>query len=336
MPSPELELVMKRREFITLIGGAAAWPLAAKAQQKGKLPLVGILNPGATDTPAVAGFYNGLRQLGYSEGLNIAIERRYGDWNTDRFQELAADLVRLNVDVIVVMSTSPARAVKQATSRIPIVVGGMADPVSDELVVSLSRPGANLTGNTFLGPELIAKRFGLLKDAIPGLSRVAALWHPGAYGQRTIQGMLRETETAAHALKLHLQLVPAVGPGDLEAAFVTMTREHAEAVIQLPSPMLFGEHKRIAELAAKSRLPAMYAAREFVEDGGLMSYGVSFPNLWGHLATYVDKILKGANPADLPVEQPTKLEFVFNAKTAKELGLAIPRELLLLADEVIE
>jgi len=148
--------------------------------------------------------------------------------------------------------------------------------------------------------------------------------------------MLRETETAAHALRLHLELVPAVGPGDLEAAFVTMTREHAEAVIQLPSPMLFAEHKRIVELGAKTRLPAMYAAREFVEDGGLMSYGVSFPDLWGHLATYVDKILKGANPADLPVEQPTKLEFVFNAKTAKELGLAIPRELLLLADEVIE
>src|SRR5438874_7462265 len=337
MPSPQFGLVMKRREFIALLAGAAtAWPLAANAQQKGKLPLIGVLNPGSTDTPAVAGFYNGLRQLGYSEGLNIAIERRYGDWNTDRFQQLAADLVGLNVDVIVVMSTSPARAVKQATSRIPIVVGGMADPLTDGLVVSLYRPGANLTGNTFLVPELIAKRFGLLKDAIARLSRVAALWHPGAYGQRTIQGMLSETETAARALRLHLQLVPAVGPGDLDGAFVTMTREHAEAVIQLPSPMLFAEHKRIVELGAKTRLPAMYAAREFVEDGGLMSYGVSFPDLWGHLATYVDKILKGANPADLPVEQPTKLEFVFNAKTAKELGLAIPRELLLLADEVIE
>src|SRR3954447_20227328 len=190
---------MKRREFLTLIGRAAAgWPLAANAQQKRKPPLIGVLNPGSTDVPGAAGFYEGLRELGYTEGLNIAIERRYGNWNTDRFQELAADLVRLNADVIVVMSTSPARAVKQATTRIPIAVGGMADPVSDDLVVSLSRPGANLTGNTFLGPELIAKRFGLLKDAIPGLSRVAALWHPGAYGQRTIEGMLRETETAAH------------------------------------------------------------------------------------------------------------------------------------------
>ena len=260
---------MKRREFITLVGGAAAaWPLAANAQQKGKLPLVGVLNPGSTDTPGTIGFYDGLRELGYTEGLNIAIERRYGDWNTDRFQQLAADLVRLKVDVIVVISTSPARAAKQATSIIPIVVGGMADPVGDELIVSLARPGGNITGTTFLGPELIAKRFGLLKEAISGLSRVAALWHPAAYGKRTMEGMLRETDTAAQALRLQLQLVPAASPGDLDGAFVTMTREHADAVIQLPSPMLYGEHKRIVELAAKSLLPAMYAAREFVEEGG--------------------------------------------------------------------
>ena len=327
---------MKRRDFLTLVGGAAAaWPLAANAQQKGR-PLIGVLNPGSTDTPGTVGFYDGLRELGYTEGLNLAIERRYGDWNTDRFQQLAANLVRLKVDVIVVISTSPARAAKQATSIIPIVVGGMADPVGDELIASLSRPGGNITGNTFLGPELIAKRFGLLKDVMSGLSRVAALWHPAAYGKRTIEGMLRETETAAQSLGLQLQLVPALGPGDLDGAFITMTRGHADAVILLPSPMLYGEHKHIVELAAKSRLPAMYAAREFVEDGGLMSYGASLPDLFRRAATYVDKILKGANPADLPVEQPTKLEFVFNLKTAKELGLVIPREFLLLADEVIE
>jgi putative tryptophan/tyrosine transport system substrate-binding protein len=328
---------MKRRDFITLIGSmAVAWPLAANAQQKAKLPLIGVLNPGSTETPGAVRFYEGLRELGYTEGLNIAIERRYGDSNTDRFQQLAADLVRLKVDVIVVMSTTPARAAKQATSTIPIAVGGMADPVGDELIVSLARPGGNITGNTFLGPEFIAKRFELLKDAISGLSRVAALWHPSAYGKRTMEGMIKETEAAAQALGLELQLVPVLGPGELDAAFVTMTREHADAVIQLPSPMLFGEHKRIVELAAKGRLAAMYAAREFVEDGGLMSYGPSQPNLFRRLATYVDKILKGANPADLPVEQPTVLEFVINLKTAKELGLVIPREFLVMVDEVIE
>jgi putative ABC transport system substrate-binding protein len=328
---------MKRREFITLLGGAAAaWPLAASAQQKAKLPLIGVLNPGSIDVPAAAGFYQGLRELGYTEGLNIAIERRYGDWKADRFQQLAADLVGLKVDVIVVMSTTPARAAKQATGTIPIVVGGMADPVGDELIISLSRPGGNITGNTFLGPELIAKRFGLLKEAISGLSHVAALWHPSAYGKRTMEGMLRETESAAQASGLQLQLVPAASSGDLDDAFVAMTREHADAAIVLPSPMLYGEHKRIVELAAKGRLPTIYAAREFVEDGGLMSYGVSLPDLFRRTATYVDKILKGANPADLPVEQPTKLELVINLRTAKALGLGVPATLLAQADEVIE
>jgi putative ABC transport system substrate-binding protein len=328
---------MRRREFITLIGGAAAaWPLAANAQQRGKLPIIGVLNPGPTGGPAAVGFYEGLRELGYTEGSNIAIERRYGDWNTDRFQQLAADLVRLKADVIVVVSTSPARAAKQATCLIPIVVGGMADPVGDELIVSLARPGGNITGNTFLGPELISIRFGLLKAAIPGLSRVAALWHPAAYGKRTMDGILKETKTAAQSLGLQLQLISATGPGDFDTAFLTMTRENADGVILLPSPMLFAEHKRIVELAAKSRLPAMYAAREFVEDGGLMSYGASQFDLFRHAATYVDKILKGAKPADLPVEQPTRFELVVNLKTAKEIGLDIPATLLARADEVIE
>ena len=327
---------MRRRNFITLAGVVAAWPLSANAQQTRNLPLIGILNPGSNDVPGAVGFYEGLRDLGYIEGANIAIERRYGGWNTDRFTELALDLVRLKVDVIVVMSTSPARAAKQATSMIPIVVGGMADPVGDELVVSLARPGGNITGTTFIGPELIAKRLGLLKDAISGVSRVAALWHPAAYGRRTTEGMLSETKAATNALGLQLQMVPALSPADLEGAFFTMTREHADAVILLPSPMLYGEHKRIVELAAKSRLPAMYAAREFVEDGGLMSYGASLPNLFRRVATYVDKILKGASPADLPVEQPTQLELVLNLKTANELGLVIPREFLLFADEIIE
>src|SRR4051812_32325530 len=281
---------MKRREFLTFVVGIAAveQPLRAEAQQKRKLPLIGVLSPGSTDAPGTVGLYEGLRGLGYIEGLNIAFERRYGDWNTDRFKQVAADLVRLKVDVIVVMSTSPARAAKQATSTIPIVVGGMADPVGDELIVSLARPGGNITGTTFIGPELIPKRFALLKDAVPGLSRVAALWHTSAYEKRTMEGMLRDTESAAQALRLHLQLVPAVGPGDVDDAFVAMTRERADAVILLPSPMLYGEHKRIVELAAKSRLPAMYAAREFVQDGGLMSYGASLPDLFRRAATLLN------------------------------------------------
>jgi putative ABC transport system substrate-binding protein len=328
---------MKRREFIKLIGGAAtAWPFAVHAQPKGKLPVLGVLNPGATDAPGVVGFSEGLRELGYTEGVNITIERLYGNWNAERFKEIAADLVQRKVDVILVVSTTPARAAKQATSTIPIVVAGMADPVGDELVASLSRPGGNITGTTFLGPELIAKRLGLLKDAIPGVSRVAALWHPTAYGKRTIDGMVTETEAAARSLGLQLQMVPALVPDDIDGAFVAMTQAQANAVIVLPSPMLYGEHKRIVALAAKNRLPAMYAAREFVEGGGLMSYGASLPDLFRRAITHVDKILKGANPADLPVEQPTKLELVFNQKTAKELGLVAPRDFLSLADEVIE
>jgi putative ABC transport system substrate-binding protein len=326
-----------RRQLISALGGAAvAWPLAARAQQMGKVPRIGILNPGPSDNPAAGAFYKGLQELGYTEGQNIAIERRYGEWNSNRFHQLAAELVRLNVDVIVVMSTSPARAAKQATSIIPIVVASMADPVGDELVASLAQPGGNITGTTFIGPELIAKRFGLLKEAIPGLSRVAALWHPGAYGERMMQSLLKETEVAAMALGLQLQLVQANGPNDFESAFSAITRESADALILLNSPMLFSEHRRIVELAAKSRLPAMYAAREFADAGGLMSYGANLADVFRRAATYVDKILKGAKPADLPVEQPTKLELVINVKTARELGLTIPREFLLLADEVIE
>jgi putative ABC transport system substrate-binding protein len=193
---------MNRREFMGLIGAASGtWPHPGTAQQTKKLPLIGILNPGSNDVPGAVGFYGGLRDLGYIEGVNIAIERRYGAWNADRFTDLVFGLVQLKVDVIVVMSTSPARAAKQATSIIPIVVGGMADPVGDELVVSLARPGGNITGTTFIGPELIAKRLGLLKDAISGVSRVAALWHPAAYGKRTMEGMLSETQTASPRIR---------------------------------------------------------------------------------------------------------------------------------------
>lgn len=328
---------MRRRDFIALIGTTAAtWPFAARSQQTGKIPRLGILNPGEADPPGTFGFYKGLQELGYTEGQNIAIERRHGHWKFDRFSQLAAELVQMNVDVIVVMSTSPARAAKEATKTIPIVVASMADPVGDELVASLARPGGNITGTTFLGPELTAKRMGLLKQAIPTISRIAALWHPGAYGKRTMEDLLKETEGAAVALGWQLQLIAADGAGDLEAAFSAISASRADALVVLNSPMLYNEHKHIVKLAAKSHLPAMYAAREFVDAGGLMAYGANLPEVFRRAATYVDKILKGAKPADLPVEQPTKFEFVINLKTAEALGLDVPDKLQQLADEVIE
>src|SRR5262245_18748741 len=245
---------LKRREFITLLGGATVgWPLAAQAQQRidrtGKMPRLGMLMPGtAAHSAAILDpFYRGLHELGYVEGKNLAQERRDGDWNLDRLPVLAAELVGLKVDILVAWSTTTAHVAKQATSSIPIVAAVMADPVGDELVANLARPGGNLTGTTFLGPELVATRLQLLKDVVPGLTRVAALWHPHAYGERTMANLVRHIEDAARTLGTQLQLVPADGPGDIASAFSTMTREHAEAFIVLPSPMLFGQHQRIVE-----------------------------------------------------------------------------------------
>jgi ABC-type uncharacterized transport system substrate-binding protein len=333
---------MRRREFISLLGGAATWPLAARAQQSigqaAKMSRLGILMPGPV-THSIATlepFYRGLQELGYVEGRNLAIERRDGEWRSDRLPELAAELIALNVDVIVAWSTPAALAAKQSTNTIPIIAAVMADPIADELVTNLARPGGNITGSTFLGPELVAKRLQLLREVVPGLSRVAALWHPHAYSERTMAGVLREIEGAARNLGMQLQLAPASGPDDFASAFSAMTKERAEAFIVMPSPMLFGEHKRIVKLAADNRLPAMYQAREFVDAGGLMSYGVNLPDMFRRTATYVDKIVKGAKPGELPVEQPTTFEIVINLKTARELGLTISREFLLIADDVIE
>ena len=329
---------MRRRQVIALIGGAAvAWPLAARAQQAGKMPRIGILNNGSAALYSRTNpFFEGLRELGYKEGENLAIEFRFADWELNRLPDLAAELVALKVDVIVAGATPAARAAKQATSTIPIVAVAMGDPVGDELVTNLGSPGGNVTGNTFLGPELVAKRLQLFKDAVPGFSRLAAIWHPGAYGERTMRGFLNETEATARKLGIELQLVQALYAADLENAFSAMTKWNADALIVLPSPMLFAEHRRIVELAAKARRPAMYQAREFVDVGGLMSYGANLADLNRRAAMYVDKILKGAKPSDLPVEQPTRFELLVNLKTARELGLTIPREFLLLADEVIE
>jgi putative tryptophan/tyrosine transport system substrate-binding protein len=333
---------MRRRTFITLLGGAAAWPVAARAQQPigrtGTMPRVGMLMPGpaAHSAATLDPFYRGLHELRYSEGQNLAIERRDGNWKPDRLPALASELVGLKVDIIVAWSTPAAQAAKQATNSVPIVAAVMADPVGDELVSSLARPGGNVTGTTFLGPELVAKRLQLLRDVVPGLARVAALWHPHAYGEHTMAKVVKDIEDAARTLGMQLQLVPADSPDDIASAFSAMAKEHAGAFIVMPSPMLFGEHRRIVELASNNRLPGMYQAREFVDAGGLMSYGANLDDLFRRTATYVDKILKGAKPADLPVERPTKFELVINLKASREVGLTINRDILLVADEVIE
>jgi putative ABC transport system substrate-binding protein len=319
-----------------------AAPLAAEAQQHtGKVPRIGMLLAFSPEHPQARewsnAFREGLRELGYVEGQNIAIESRSAQGRFERVPDLLADLARLNVDVIFSMAGTPAaRAAKQAYITIPFVAPAMGDPVSDGLIASLAHPGGYITGSSFLGPGLVSKRLELLKEAVPGASHVAALWHPGAYGERTMSDMLKETEAAAQALRVQLQLLEARGAYDFDGAFSEMTRQRAGALIVLPSPMFYGEHRRIVDLARKNRLPASYAFREAVAAGGLMSYGASLLDLARRAATQVDKILKGAKPADLPVEQPTKFELVINLKTAKTLGLTIPPSLLLRADEVIQ
>jgi ABC-type uncharacterized transport system substrate-binding protein len=325
---------VKRRDFIVLFTGVVAtWPRGLQAQQPKKVARIGYLttlSPVGRDA-----FSQGLRELGYVEGTNIVVEYRVAA-GSERLADAARDLVRLDVDVIVAPNTPAARVVQQVTSSVPIVVPVMGDPVGDGLVASLGHPSGNVTGLTFLGPELLPKRLALLKEALPTVSRVAALWHPAAYGELTMSSMMKETEAAAQALGVHLQLVAAQGPNEFDQAFSTIAAERADALIVFPSPMLFNERRRIVDLAVKHRLPSMSMARELVELGGLMSYGASIPDLVRRAAAYVDNILKGAKPADLPVQQPTKFELVINLKTAKALGLTIPQSILLRADEVIE
>jgi putative tryptophan/tyrosine transport system substrate-binding protein len=333
---------MGRREFITLLGAAAAgWPLVAYAQQVTKIPRIGVLSLGRGDKSDASlttldAFVLALGELGYTEGKNIAFERKFADGDANKLSELAQELVEHRVDAIVALATPAVLAAKKATSAIPIVGIGMADPVEDELASSLARPGGNVTGTTFLGPELVSKRLQLLKEVVPGLSRVVVLWHPRAYGERTMAGMLKEIESAAQSLGAKLRLVPATSPADLGGALAAMTAERADALIVFPSPMLFSQYSRIVTFAADNRLPAIYAAREGVDLGGLVSYGVNLPGLSRATATYLDRILKGAKPAELPVQQPTKFELVINLKTAKALGLTIGRDFLLIADEAIE
>jgi putative tryptophan/tyrosine transport system substrate-binding protein len=329
---------MRRRDFMTLVVGtsALAWPLAADAQQAGKIARIGYLASNLTNQGPLEAFRQGLRDLGYVEGRNVVIEYRDAQGKLEPLQALAAELVALKVDVIVASSTAAALAAKQATTVVPIVFGTVPDPVATGLVSSLARPGGNVTGLSNLNADLVGKCLEYLTQAVAGVSRVAVLWQPGAFGERTEKEMLKDAEGAARALGLQLQFVEARDPADIDRAFSEITGARSDAVTVLVSGMLLGERRHLVDLAIKNRLPVVYTFRELVDAGGLMSYGPSLADLFRRAASYVDKILKGTKPADLPVEQPIKLELVINLQTAQALGIAVPPTLLARADQVIE
>ena len=309
-------------------------PLAAAAQPLAKVPRIGLLafgSPGPQQV-LVEAFRQGLRDLGYAEGQNVAIEYRFAEERQERLLELAAELVRLQVDVIVAPSNA-AYAAKHITPTIPIVMTTSGDPVATGIIASLARPGGNMTGLTLLSPELAGKRLELLKEVVPELSRVAVLWN-AAHPDKALEW--RETQIAAQALGVQLQSLPVRGPEDFDSAFEATAREHAGALLVLGDSLTFGHRTRIVDLAAKSRLPAMYEVREFAAAGGFVTYGPSVPDNWRRAATFVDKILKGSKPGDLPVERPMRFELVINLQTAKALDLTIPPRLLFQATEVIQ
>jgi putative ABC transport system substrate-binding protein len=306
---------------------------STEAQQAKKIPRIGFLWASRGPSPgARAGIHQGLRKLGYIEGQNITIEYRYAEGKFERLPVLAAELVRLNVDVIVTGGSTATRAAKEATTAIPIVMTNDNDPVASGFVASLARPGGNITGLSTLRPEISGKRLELLKEVVPGLSRVAVL---GASDNPGNPQALSEAELAAAALKIQLQYLDIRSPKDIEPAFQEARKGRAEGVLELGGPLLNVHRSALVNLAAKSRLPTMWVRRSFVEAGGLMCYGVDSDDLARRAASYVDKILKGRKPADLPVEQPTKFEFIINLKAAKQIGLTIPPNVLARADKVI-
>jgi putative ABC transport system substrate-binding protein len=310
-------------------------PLTADSQPPTKMHRIGILSLGSKPTADTLfeTFQQGLRDLGYVEGQNIAFERRYGEWSDKRLRDLATELVRLNVDVILARGTPPAQAAKRVTTRIPIVFWAVADPVEAGLVASLSRPGGNLTGLTILAPEQSGKRLELLTEAVPGVSRVAVLWNPA---DRYAALEVRVMEAAAQGLGVQLQSLEVRDPGEFERAFEAATRDGAGALSILATPFIVQNLDRIVHLALQHRLPAIFWMQQFAEAGGLMAYGPNQRDLLRRAAALAGKILQGAKPADLPVEQPMRFELVINLKTAKELGLTIPPSILFQADEVIQ
>jgi putative tryptophan/tyrosine transport system substrate-binding protein len=308
----------------------------AAAQQPKKVPRIGFLSAATrTSSPHLTeAFLQGLRELGYVEGQNITVDYRWADGRFEQLPDLAADLVRLKVDVIVAAVTQPSLAAKKATGTIPIVMVGVSDPVESGLVASLARPGTNITGTSSMTAEVVGKQLELLKETLPKISRVAALWNPANPVFQAIQR--RETEVAARALDVQLHILEARGPDEIDRAFAAMPKERTKALLVLGDPVFASHRKRIADLAAKHRLPSVSGTREYVESGGLMAYGTNFSDMYRRAAYYVDKILKGTKPADLPVEQPMKFELVINLKTAKQIGLTIPQSVLYRADRVIK
>jgi putative ABC transport system substrate-binding protein len=328
--------VIDRRTFLASLSlSVLAAPLAAEAQQPVKLPRIGVLfasTPAAT-SHLLDGLRQGLREQGYVEGQHIILESRYGQAGTERISDVAAELVRLKVDVLVAATDPATAALKQQTQTIPIVMANSTDPVGTGFVASLARPGGNVTGLSALSPELSGKRLGLLREVIPGLARVTIIWNPD------VRGALfdyKETEAAARSLRLQLQSVEVSRSEDLDRAFSAVTNQRAQAlIVQTPNPVLFANRSQIASFAQRTRLPSMYGQKEFADAGGLITYGPNTADMWRRAATYVDKILKGVKPEDLPVQQPTKFELVINLKTAQALGLTVPQSVLVRADEII-
>jgi putative tryptophan/tyrosine transport system substrate-binding protein len=307
---------------------------AAEAQQTGKLWRIGILFYGSPSAPGpLTSLLDGLRDVGVVEGRTAVFEIRYAEGQTERYSTLAAELVRLRVDLLVAVSTPAIIAAKQATSTIPIVMAAASDPVGTRLVASLAHPGGNITGLSLLAPELSAKRLDLITQTVSPVSRVAVLWNLDNEGMAL---RFREAQAASRSLGVSIQSVGVRTPADFDGAFSTLTKERPHALLVMADTVTIGQRKRTTDFAASQRLPAIYEARDFVDVGGLMSYGIDGRDHFRRTATFVDRILKGAKPADLPVEQPTKFELVINLKTAKAIGLTIPQPLLLRADQVIE
>ena len=323
---------MRRREFISAVAGATVWPLAARAQHTGKMWRIAFIthapNPDHDDE-----LFESLRALGYVEGQNIVVERRYAQGKAERFQEFAAEMVRLKVDLIITNTTPAALAAKNLTTTIPIVIPTAIDPVGTGLIASLARPGGNITGGALLTGELAAKRLELLKEVVSSLSRTAVLWNSANPANALAW---RETQGAARALGVTLQSHEVQSPQDFEIAFARMAEERSDALFVLDDAMTIQYRREIAEFAIQKRLPSMFAAKDRVKAGGLMSYGPRYSEMMRRAASLIDKILRGAQPADLPMEQPTTFELVINLKTARAIGLDVPATLLARADEVIE